>query len=51
MPDLGGYLYPESGDEEEEPDTLSGLDPIIAFVILFIIGMAIIEATGQKAFA
>ena len=37
MVDLGGYIYPESDDNEEEPDELAVIDPLVAALILFTI--------------
>jgi len=49
MVDLGGYLYPESGDEEEEPDTIKNLNPIIAGLILFTIVYASASSINFKS--
>lgn len=50
MVDLGGYIYPEAGEEETEPQEFDISDIIIGGLILFIIAYGSAQATGFKSF-
>ena len=48
---LQPILYPVEGDEAEEPQDLSDLEPWMAVVVLFIIGALVADSMGYKALA
>ena len=41
--DLGGYLYPETGDEEEEADEIAEITPLLLIGMIFVF-VAMIES-------